>query len=95
MSEQQLPDPTDETVRGLQESDEDVEGSMGVSSERVGETGAGDVGATGTVDRSEKPSPQGQDAPPEQSRGNPETNPEGLPPKAGYSSRDPRSDDEV
>ena len=32
------------------------------------------------------------ETPPEQSPGNPETNPEGLTPKAGYSSKDPRSE---
>ena len=36
-----------------------------------------------------------ENAPPEQSTGNPEDNPVGLPPKAGYSERDPRDDGEV
>jgi hypothetical protein len=33
-----------------------------------------------------------EDTVPEQSTGNAETNPVGIPPKAGYSSTDPRSD---
>jgi hypothetical protein len=69
-------------------------GGMGVSSERVGHTGPGQEATDGLRDVApHEVAPE--DAPPEQSVGNPEDNPEGIPPKAGYSSRDPRSDDEV
>lgn len=65
-------------------------GGMGVSSGRVGPTGPGQVGTDGVRDVT-PPEVEG-DEPPEQRPGNPEENPEGLPPKAGYSSADPRSD---
>lgn len=64
-------------------------GGMGVSSEREGPTGPGQHSTDGTKDTS-LTEPEG-DLPPEQSAGNPEDNPDGLPPKAGYPSRDPRS----
>ena len=69
-----------------------AEGGMGVSSERVGPTGPGQVTTDGV--RPTDPEDRDPDAevPPEQSVGNPEPQPEGLEPKAGYSSRDPRSD---
>ena len=74
---------------------EGAAGDMGVSSERVGPAGPGQVSTDGTRDVS-PPGPDADDAadaetPPEQSPGNPEDNPEGLRPKAGYSSADPRS----
>lgn len=69
---------------------EGAAGGMGVSSERVGPTGPGQVGTDGTRDVT-PPVLEG-DLPPEQSPGNPEQNPDGLPPKSGYSSADPRSD---
>lgn len=68
-------------------------GGMGVSSERVGHAGPGQEATDGLRDVAPHETPE--DAPPEQSVGNPEDNPEGLPPKAGYSSKDPRADDEV
>jgi hypothetical protein len=67
-------------------------GGMGVSSERVGRTGPGQVGAEGTRDVTPPAVDADADEPPEQRPGNPEQNPEGLPPKSGYSSADPRSD---
>jgi hypothetical protein len=69
-------------------------GGMGVSSERTGPTGPGQDATDGIRETSQVDSPDEPDAetPPEQSTGNPETNPEGLTPKAGYSSKDPRSD---
>ncbi len=70
-------------------------GGMGVSSERVGHAGPGQEATDGLRDVAPHEHPDGADLPPEQSVGNPEDNPEGLPPKAGYSSKDPRSDDEV
>lgn len=79
------------------ESDQSTEGEMGVSSEREGPTGPGQHGTTGV-----RPTGAAADAehdhsdeepPPEQSAGGPETNPEGIPPKAGYPSLDPRSKD--
>jgi hypothetical protein len=67
-------------------------GGMGVSSERTGPTGPGQVSTDGIrpTDREELDDP---DTPPEQRPGNPEENPDGLTPKAGYSSKDPRSRD--
>ena len=67
------------------ESDQDVTGDIGVSSGRPGQDGA----PTGVRDTSVAPAPD--DAPPEQSPGGEETNPDGLPPKADYPSLDPRS----
>jgi hypothetical protein len=69
-------------------------GGMGVSSERVGPTGPGQDSTDGIRETSQLDATEDADAetPPEQSPGNPETNPEGLTPKAGYSSKDPRSD---
>jgi hypothetical protein len=94
-------------MTGRDDSDEEIQsstpgssgpsraaGGMGVSSERVGHTGPGQEATDGLRDvASHEASPE--DAPPEQSVGNPEDNPQGLPPKAGYSSKDPRADDEV
>lgn len=67
-------------------------GGMGVSSERVGPTGPGQHGTDGTRDTAPPEVDPDADLPPEQSAGNPEPQPQGLPPKAGYSSVDPRSD---
>ena len=69
-------------------------GGMGVSSERVGPTGPGQDSTDGFRETSQLDATDDADAetPPEQTPGNPETNPEGLTPKAGYSSKDPRSD---
>ena len=69
------------------ESDQDVSGDIGVSSGRPGHDGA----PTGVRDTSEAPLDPDADAPPEQSPGGEETNPEGIEPKAGYPSLDPRS----
>ena len=70
-------------------------GGMGGSSERVGHAGPGQEATDGLRDVAPHEHPDDADLPPEQSVGNPEDNPQGLPPKAGYSSKDPRSDDEV
>ncbi|MDI6909948.1 hypothetical protein [Nocardioides sp.] len=70
-------------------------GGMGVSSERVGHAGPGQEATDGVRDVAPHERPADADEPPEQRPGNPEENPVGLPPKAGYSSKDPRSDDEV
>ena len=67
-----------------------AEGGMGVSSERTGHTGPGQHTTDGVRDNSVGQHTDG-DAPPEQSPGGEETNPQGLEPKAGYSSKDPRS----
>ena len=67
-------------------------GDMGVSSERVGPTGPGQLATDGLRDVSEHERDPGQETLPEQSTGNPEDNPEGLAPKAGYSEKDPRSE---
>jgi hypothetical protein len=67
-------------------------GGMGVSSERVGPTGPGQVGTDGQRDVSPHERDPEEETLPEQSVGNPEENPTGIPPKAGYPSKDPRSD---
>ena len=67
-------------------------GGMGVSSERVGPAGPGQHATDGLRDVSEHERAPDDETPPEQSPGGPEDNPEGLPPKAGYSKTDPRSD---
>lgn len=65
-------------------------GGMGVSSERVGPTGPGQIGTDGVRDVT--PGEARVDAPSEQSSGGEETNPDpAVPPVAGYSSKDPRS----
>lgn len=68
-------------------------GGMGVSSERVGHAGPGQESTDGTRDVRSEERPPDADTPPEQATGNPEANPEGIAPKAGYSSQDPRSAD--
>ena len=73
-------------------ADEEKDEQTAISSDRVGHTGPGQRARTGTRDTSEKPTPP--DPPPEQSTGGPEDNPEGLAPKAGYPSLDPRSDED-
>ena len=70
---------------------ERAEGDMGVSSERVGHAGPGQEATDGVRDTS--PAEVPDDAPPEQSAGGEEVQPEGLPSHAGYPSRDPRSAD--
>ena len=76
------------------ESDQDVSGDIGVSSGREGHAGPGQPSApTGVRDTSEAPLDPDADPPPEQSPGGEETNPEGMEPKAGYPSLDPRSGD--
>ncbi len=67
-------------------------GEMGVSSERTGPTGPGQDATDGVRDVTSQELDPEADVPPEQAPGNPEDNPEGLPPKAGYPKLDPRSD---
>ncbi|WP_193611285.1 hypothetical protein [Nocardioides lijunqiniae] len=76
----------------IQSSDQDPSGDLGVSSEREGHAGPGQHAATGVRDTSEGRTTSLDDAPPEQSTGGHEPSPDGLEPKAGYSSKDPRSD---
>jgi hypothetical protein len=72
-----------------------AEGGMGISSERVGPTGGGE-GTDGEKDTTEPVHLDhggdlvGSDAEFEQGD---EENPEGIDPKAGYPSKDPRSQD--
>lgn len=68
-------------------------GGMGVSSERTGHTGPGQEATDGLRDSSRLHRSPEEETAPEQSTGGEETNPVGIPPKAGYSSKDPRSDD--
>jgi len=83
-------DQPDPTRRGLMESDQDPSGGIGVSSEVEGPAGPGQYAARGTRDTSpaETPGPRV----PEDTAGGEETNPEGIEPKAGYPSLDPRSE---
>jgi hypothetical protein len=74
------------------ESDQNVEGGIGVSSERVGHAGPGQHAPTGVRDTSEVEPDPDDDLPPEQSSGGEEVQPDGLDPKADYPSLDPRSD---
>ena len=77
--------------RKVQDSHHDASGDMGVSSEREGHTGPGQEGTDGVRDVTPAEPDPDADVPPEQRPGAEETNPEGIPPKAGYSSKDPRS----
>lgn len=73
------PDPTGEARSG----------DMGVSSERIGPTGPGQVGSDGVRDVGPE-QPGRADAPPEQSRGGVEVNPDPpVPPVAGHPSHHP------
>ncbi|GGO72305.1 hypothetical protein [Nocardioides deserti] len=68
-------------------------GGMGVSSERVGHAGPAQTSTDGVRDNSlaEAGDHGDADAVPEQSVGGPEDNPDGVAPRAGYPSKDPRS----
>ena len=68
-------------------------GGMGVSSEREGPTGPGQVATDGVRDVSPHERAPDEDVAPEQEPGGVEENPEGVPPVAGYPSKDPRSSD--
>lgn len=70
---------------------EGAAGGSGSSSEWVGHAGPGQVGADGTRDTSVLETPA--DAPPEQSAGGEEPQPDGVAPKAGYPRLDPRHED--
>ena len=74
------------------ESDPEQSG-MGVSSERVGPTGPGQVGTHGVRDTGPAEPASGDDVPPEQRPGAVEDNPDGIEPVAAPPSLDPRSDD--
>lgn len=87
------PTPTTEERRSTPNSPgpEAAAGGMGSSSERVGHTGRGQVGTDGLRDTSRLDTPA--DAPPEQTPGGEEPQPEGVEPKAGYPRLDPRHED--
>jgi hypothetical protein len=90
MGEKQEPDIRDSNPNA--NGPDGAAGGMGVSSERTGHAGPGQHSTDGV--REVTPAePSDEDTPPEQRPGNPEENPEGLPPKSGYSSVDPRSKD--
>lgn len=75
-----------------QNSNDDLAGDMGVSSEREGHAGPGQHGTDGV--RYTGPTEPPADAPPEQSAGGEEPHPDSpIPPVSGYGSRDPRSED--
>jgi hypothetical protein len=95
-----MPIPDDKTAKPASEErratpnssgPEGAAGGMGSSSERVGHTGRGQVGTDGLRDTSQLDTPA--EAPPEQSAGGAEPQPEGVEPKAGYPSLDPRHED--
>ncbi len=95
------PDPTGPDAEDIEEfqsstpnssGPDRAAGDMGVSSERVGPTGPGQVATDGVRDVAPHERHPDDEVPPEQASGGPEDNPEGLPPKAGYSEADPRSD---
>lgn len=66
---------------------------MGVSSERIGPTGPGQVDTNGVRDTSAaRPGVDDADVPPEQRPGAVEANPSGLDPVADPPSLDPRSE---
>lgn len=85
--------PASEARRGTPNSSgpEGAAGGMGSSSERIGHTGRGQVGTDGLRDTTTLGTPA--EAPPEQSAGGEEPQPDGLEPKAGYPRLDPRHDD--
>lgn len=65
---------------------------MGVSSERVGPSGPGQVGRTGLRDTSRLAAQKSTEHRPEQSSGGVEVNPDPISlPKAGYPKQHPRS----
>ena len=66
---------------------------MGVSSERVGHTGPGQVGTHGVRDTRPVVDAGDADVPPEQRPGEVEHNPDGIEPKAAHPSLDPRAHD--
>lgn len=83
-------DPHETDIR---DSHHDPSGDMGVSSEREGHVGPGQHATDGIRDVAPVDRDPDADVPPEQAPGAEEENPEGLDPKAGYSSIDPRSAD--
>jgi hypothetical protein len=92
MGEKQPPEPDIRDSNPNANGPDGAAGGMGVSSERTGHAGPGQHSTDGVRDvRPDRP--DDEDAPPEQRPGKPEENPEGLPPKSGYSSVDPRSKD--
>ena len=90
MGEKQEPDIRDSNPNA--NGPDGAAGGMGVSSERTGPAGPGQHSTDGVRDVT-RTDLSDEDTPPEQRPGNPEENPEGLPPKSGYSSVDPRSKD--
>ncbi len=83
MSDTDSHDPIETDVRDSDpnaDSPQGLAGGMGVSSERVGATGPGQLAANGVRDTSLDPADDA-DVPPEQRPGLPESNPEGLRPK--------------
>ncbi len=73
-----------------------AEGGMGISSERVGPTGGGEYSTDGERDTTaphltdEAGDVIGSDG---EHEAEPEENPDGIAPRAGYPSKDPRSSD--
>jgi hypothetical protein len=93
MGEKQQPDTDIRDSNPNANGPDGAAGGMGVSSERTGPTGPGQHSTDGVRDVTPADRAADEDTPPEQQPGNPEENPEGLPPKSGYSSVDPRSKD--
>jgi len=85
---------TPEDAYDITSSDHDTRGDMGVSSETEGPTGPGQHGTFGTRDVSPQERDPDADVLPEQAAGGVEVNPDPpIPPKSGYNSQDPRSDE--
>jgi hypothetical protein len=82
----------DAYLRDVTESDVDPTGEMGVSSEREGYVASDSHAPTGLRPTTAARPRPGRE-PPEETPGNEEPVPVGIPPKAGYASRDPRSKD--
>ncbi|WP_101525327.1 hypothetical protein [Nocardioides houyundeii] len=91
-----VPDPdVSESLRASNPNasgEEGLAGEMGISSERVGTAGPGQVSTDGVRDAS--PNPPEPDPGPEQSAGGHEENPAEMGRKSDYPSADPRSSGE-
>ena len=72
-------------------TDQNVEGDIGVSSGRPGHTSEGEIAPTGSRDTSEGEPREKTDA--IEDEPHEQNSQAGLPPKSGYSSYDPRSDE--
>jgi hypothetical protein len=91
MSEHETPETDIQDSTPNANGPDGAAGDLGVSSERVGHAGPGQVSTDGVRDTTPVELPDDAEVAPDRAPGQPEQNPEGLAPKAGYSSKDPRS----